>query len=85
MFFDNNGILDIDEVVVNNASFKKIMEDGIVSEEEIKAQSDKVVALLHAMENRYSREELSEIKTLLVESSVLYAVYNYYSIQNLTK
>lgn len=85
MFFNENGILNIDEMVVNNASFKKIMEDGIVSEEEIKAQSDKVVTILHEMEAKYKEEELAEIKDLLVESSVLYAVYNYYSIQNINK
>lgn len=83
MFFDKKGILNIDEFVVNNESFKKIMEDGIVTEEEIKAQSDKVVALLHDMEKKYSETQLAEIKELLVESGVLYAVYNFYSIQSL--
>lgn len=83
MFFNEKGILNIDEMVVKNDSFKKIMEDGIVTEEEIKAQSDKVISMLHDMEAKYSEEQLSEIKALLTESSVLYAVYNFYSIQNL--
>ena len=85
MFFNEEGILNIDEMVVNNASFKNIMEDGVITEEEIEAQSDKVVALLHDMETKYSDEQLSEIKNLLVESSVLYAVYNFHSIQNINK
>ena len=85
MFFNEEGILNIDEMVVNNASFKNIMKDGVVTEEEIKGQSDKVVAILHDMESKYSEEQLSEIKNLLVESSVLYAVYNFYSIQNINK
>lgn len=83
MFFNEKGILDIDEMVANNASFKNIMEDGVVTEEEIKAQSDKVIAILHDMETKYSEEQLVEIKNLLVESSVLFAVYNFYSIQNI--
>lgn len=83
MFFNEKGILNIDELIMNNASFKKIMEDGIVTEEEIKEQSDKVVALLHDMEKKYSEEQLNKIKDLLVESGVLYAVYNFYSIQSL--
>ena len=83
MFFDKEGILDIDEMVVNNASFKTIMEDGVISEEEIKAQSDKVVAILHNMETKYSKEQLAEIKNLLAESSVLYAIYNFHSLQNI--
>ena len=85
MFFNKEGILDIDEMIVNNASFKNIMEDGVITNEEIKAQSDKVVALLHDIEAKYSTEQIEEIKNLLVESSVLYAVYNYYSIQNINK
>ena len=85
MFFNEEGILNIDEMVVNNASFKNIMEDGVVTEEEIKTQSDKVVAMLHDMEAKYSKEQLAEIKSLLAETSVLYAVYNFNSIQNINK
>lgn len=85
MFFDEKGILNIDEMVVNNASFKRIMEDGVVTDEEIKGQSEKVLSILHDMENKFSEEQLEEIKTLLAESSVLYAIYNFKSIQDLNK
>ena len=85
MFFNEEGILNIDEIVVNHASFKNIMKDGVVTEDEIQNQSDKVVAMLRDMEAKYSEEQLTEIKNLLVESSVLYAVYNFYSIQNINK
>ncbi len=85
MFFNEEGILNIDEMVASNASFKTIMEDGVITEEEIKTQSDKVIAMLHDMEAKYSDEQLAEIKSLLVESSVLYAIYNFHSIQNINK
>lgn len=85
MFFDKNGILDIDGMVADNDSFKAIMEDSIVTEDEVKAQSDKVIGILHDMETRYSEAQLTEIKDLLVESGVLYAVYNFYSIQNINR
>ena len=85
MFFNEKGILNIDEIVANNASFKNIMEDRIVTEEAVKAQSDKVIAMLHDMEAKYSQEQLAEIKSLLAETSVLYAVYNFHSIQNIDK
>lgn len=85
MFFNEKGILDVDEMVLDNASFRNIMEDGVITEEEIKTQSDKVVAMLHDMEAKYGKEQLAEIKDLLVESSVLYAVYNFHSIQNIDK
>ena len=85
MFFNEEGILNIDEMVVNNASFKAIMEDGVITEEEVKAQSDKVVAMLHDMEAKYNEEQLTEIKNLLVESSVLCAGYNFHSCQSISK
>ena len=85
MFFNEEGILNIDEMVANNASFKKIMEDGVITEEEIKVQSDKVIAMLQDIEAKYGEEQLADIKNLLAESSVLYAVYNFYSIQNINK
>lgn len=85
MFFNTKGLFDIDEMVVNNESFKRIMEDSVITAEEVKTQSDKVIALLHEMEAKYSEEQLAEIKNLLVEASVLYAVYNFYSVINLDK
>lgn len=83
MFFNEEGILNIDEMVINNASFKSIMKDGVITEEEIKTQSDRVVAKLRDMEAKYSDEQLAEIKSLIAEMNVLYAVYNYYSLSNL--
>lgn len=83
MFFNEKGILNIDEMVSDNVSFRNIMEDGVVTEDEIKTQSDKVVAMLRDMEVKYSEEQLADIRSLLVESSVLYAVYNFYSLQNI--
>ena len=72
MFFNEKGILNIDEMVANNDSFKRIMEDNTVDENEIKEQSDKVVAMLHQMEKEFSEEQLLKVKELLVETSVLY-------------
>jgi hypothetical protein len=85
MFFDEKGILNIDELVASNNSYKKIMEDGIVTDEELKEQSDKVLAILRNIEQKHTDEELKEIKELLTESSVLYAIYQYYSIQTLKR
>ena len=85
MFFNENGILNIDELVVNSASFKKMMEDGVITESEIQEHSDKVLALLQSMEQKYSEEQLHDIQELLVETAVLYAVYNMYSVQSINK
>lgn len=82
VFFDKNGVLNLDEAVMDIDSFRTIMADGIVTDEELKAQSDRVIGILHDMEKRYSPEQLKEIKQLLAETSVLYAIYNYHSIQS---
>ena len=82
VFFDKNGVLNLDEAVMDIDSFKTIMADGIVTDEELKAQSDRVIGIMHDMEKRYSPEQLKEIKQLLAETAVLYAIYNYHSIQS---
>lgn len=82
VFFDKNGVLNLEEAVMDIDSFKTIMADGIVTDEELKAQSDRVIGILHDMEKRYSPEQLKEIRQLLAETSVLYAIYNYHSIQS---
>lgn len=82
MFFDENGILDLDRMVCQNPSFRKIMEDGIITEDELKEQSDKIINMLHDMEAKYTQNELEEIKELLTETSVLYAIYQQFYIQS---
>ena len=42
MFFNEQGMLNLDEAVMNQPTFKKIMEDGIVTEQEVKEQSERL-------------------------------------------
>jgi hypothetical protein len=85
VFFNQDGVLNIDEAVAENPSFKKIMEDGIVTEQELETQTQKVISILQEMDKKYSDEQLAEIKELLTEASVLYAVYNIHSLQQIDK
>ena len=85
MFFNDKGILNIDEMVAENVSFRKIMEDGIVTEQEIKEQAQRVVEILRKMETSFSEEQLTEVRSLLAESGALYAAYNIYSLQNINR
>lgn len=82
MFFDENGIIDIDELIIKHPSFQKIMEDGIVTDEELAEQADKVIALLHDIESKYSEEQVAEIKNLMAEINVLHSIYRIHSTQN---
>ena len=47
MFFNEQGMLNLDEAVMNQPTFKKIMEDGIVTEQEIKEQSERIVSIFN--------------------------------------
>ena len=45
-FFDESGGLNIDDLILQQPSFLKIMEDGIVTEVELAEQKDRVIAIL---------------------------------------
>lgn len=83
MFFDKNGILDLDDLVLNQPAYKAIMEDGIVTEEELSEQTEKVINMMREAEKRFSEDDQHFIKQLLGETSVLSAVYNFYELQNM--
>ena len=46
MLFDKEGILNIDELVAQRPTFRKIMEDQIVTDDELTNQANLVVNLL---------------------------------------
>ena len=81
MFFNEQGMLNLDEAVMNQPTFKKIMEDGIVTEQEIKEQSERMVSILKSMEKNYTQQR--EIKELLVEAGVLFTTSQYHALQSL--
>ena len=83
MIFNEQGYLDIDEMIASEPSFQKIMEDGVVTGDELRDQSDLVIRLLHEVENRLSGEDQQLVKRLFAETNVLSAIYQYYTLQNL--
>lgn len=76
-FFDESGTLNIDEFILQQPSFQKIMEDGVVTEEEIKEQQDRVTNLLKKLELISTPEQIDQVRELLAEISVLVAVTQY--------
>lgn len=70
-------VLDLESVVMNNTSLMKILEDGIVTDEEIKEQAAKVAAIAENLEQICSEEQLKVIQSLIAEMSALYVAYNY--------
>lgn len=83
MFFDENGMLRLDEVVAERPTFKKIMEDQIVTDAELEEQANRVVSILKRIEETFPPEQLKQVEKLLAETSVLYAANQYKELQEL--
>ena len=75
-FFDESGGLNIDDLILQQPSFQKIMEDGIVTEEELAEQKERVITLLKKFEQNSTPEQIDQVRELLAEISVLIAVQN---------
>ena len=86
MFFDpQTGVLNLDEQVHSRPSFKKIMEDMIVTNEEVEEQSQLVISLLKDLEVTLLPSDLEKVNNIIVEMSVLYAVSQIKILQDINK
>jgi len=83
MLFNKNGMLCLDELIIKQPTFIKILEDGIVTEEEIEEQSALTLSLLHRIEETFEPKQLEVVEQLLAEMSVLYAIHQYKEIQDI--
>ncbi|HNX65700.1 MAG TPA: hypothetical protein PKH02_02400 [Bacteroidales bacterium] len=84
MFFDKEtGILNLDEQVQTRPTFQKIMNDQVVTDEEINEQSQLVISLLKQLERTISPADLKLVEETLAEMSVLYAVSQARQLQDI--
>ena len=83
MIFNEQGFIDIDEMIVQEPSFQKIMVDGVVTSDELREQTNRVIDLLHEVENRFSEEDQLLVKRLFADTNVLSVIYHHYSLQNI--
>lgn len=81
IFFDSEGSLNINELIANHPSYIKILEDNVVTDEELKSQSDIVLELFKKIESVCNDEQKMLIKELLIETNVLNAIYKKYYFQ----
>jgi hypothetical protein len=81
VFFDENGMFRLDEIALESATFRKMMEDNIVTDEEVNEQSELVITLFRRMEESFNAEELSLIAEAVTQLGVLHAVTQYQQIQ----
>ena len=85
IFFNEDGYLKINETIMSQPSFLKIMEDGIVTAEELEEQSQKVLSIFRKIEDTFTHEQKEIVQELLVESNVLNAIFKQYSMQMVTE
>ena len=83
--FDENGMLNISDIVENHPSFKSIMEDGVVSESELKEQAETTIKSLKRLQELCSEEQQDAILEAISEMSVLFSAYHIYELQNIAK
>ena len=82
-FFDEKGILNVDEVVASRQSFQNIMRDGVITEEEMAGQGKLVLDLFHKMESTLTEAQADVVRDLLAESCVMQSLFLQYELQNL--
>lgn len=80
-FFEEEGLLNIDDLIMEQPSFQKILEDGVVTDEELQEQSARVIASLKAFEQSASSEQIDKVREILAEVSVLVVVREIYEKQ----
>lgn len=85
VFFTEDGSLKINQTIMSQPSFLKIMEDGIVTAEELEEQSQKVLSIFRKIEDTFTHEQKEIVQELLVESNVLNAIFKQYSMLMVTE
>ena len=83
--FDEHGMLNIADIVAENPSYKAIMEDGVVTDQELKDQADATLASLHRLQELCSEEQQDAVLSAITDMSVLFAAYHNYELQQLVK
>ncbi|MDE6339133.1 MAG: hypothetical protein K2K97_05030 [Muribaculaceae bacterium] len=83
--FDENGLLNISDIVKNHSSYKAIMEDVIVTDQELKEQANATINSLRKLQSLCNEEQQRAILDAISEMAVLFAAYHNYELQDLRK
>ena len=81
VFFNEDGSLKINEIIMSQPSFVKIMEDGVVTADELEEQSRRVLSIFRKIEETFNDEQKMLVQELLVESNVLNAIFKQHGMQ----
>ena len=83
IFFNEDGALIINQTIMSQPTFQKIMEDGKVTEDELVEQGRVVLGLFREVEDTFSEIQKRIVERLIVESNVLNTIYKYYEMNNI--
>lgn len=72
--FDENGFLCLDDIVYAMPSYQKIMEDKVITDDEIIQQSNVVLCLLKQIDEQLGREDKNLVIDAISEMAVLYTL-----------
>lgn len=72
--FDEYGHLYVEDLIMKSESFKKIIADDIVTEDEVLEQTERVTELLKEMEATCTPEQADILRRLIAEICVLVSV-----------
>ena len=81
VFFNEDGSLKINEIIMSQPSFVKIMEDGVVTADELEEQSRRVLSIFRKIEDTFNDEQKMLVQELLVESNLLNAIFKQHGMQ----
>lgn len=79
--FDENGLLNIDILMEQTPSWKSIIADELVTNEELKEQSERVMRLAEKLQAACNQEQIDLVKAFLAELNVLNMAYHYNSVK----
>lgn len=82
-FDPETGLLRLDELAAAQPSFKKILADGEISDDELYEQSNHVIKLLHRLDQELDHEQHNLVTELLSEMAVLFEISQYNELQKL--
>lgn len=73
-FDKDTGLLLFDEYVAEMPSYRKIMADEVITDEELKEQAVRVASLFQSLERRLAPEFRSSVTDALCELAVLHSL-----------
>jgi hypothetical protein len=85
-WFDaETGILKLDEYLCEDPSFRKVMEDGIVTDDELAAHAEAVAESLRALEASLDAPARDRVLDTLIQLCALYALQRAHEQQDLVR